>query len=177
MWAIVVAGGLLIMSTARVAEPQVRSFLTLNDETVDVVDGKLGPAKWPLVEGRNPKIPVQTIDGLEFRVDRAFWQMVEKNDAKFDARPEVKVGKDGQVTFRGKNVDLGIRLRGVQKALHWNGSVVGVASIVGDARRPDVEEFTILGTVWYVVWFSETTLKGSFRRVGTGLPTLRIYSR
>jgi hypothetical protein len=177
MWSIFVAGGLLIMSTVKSVEPQARSFLVLNNETVDVVGGKFGPAKWPLVERWDPKVPVHAIDGLEFPVDRAFWQMVEKNDAKFDARPEVKVGGDGQVTFRGKSVDVGIRIRGVHKALHWNGSVVGIATIIGDARRPDVEETTILGPVWYVVWFSETTLKGSFRRVATGMPTLRIYSR
>jgi hypothetical protein len=65
----------------------------------------------------------------------------------------------------------------VHKALRWNGSVVGVATIIGDAQRPDLKAATIKGPVWYVVWFSETTLKGSFRRVDGGMPTLRIYSR
>jgi len=178
MLAILAVGGLLMMSTVKSPEPQGRSFLVLNNNTLDVVDGNLVPAKWPLVVvRRDPTHTVYTIDGVEFPIDRAFWDMVQKNAARFDAQPEVKVSKDGRVTFRGKDVDVGIGLRGLTNALHWNGWVVGIANIKADARRPDVEERTILGAVWYVVWFSETTLKGSFRRVATGLPTLRIFSR
>jgi hypothetical protein len=181
MLVMLVVAGVLGMGTGTRADPQVRTFLMLGDDSFDVVAGQFVPARWPAVrrwdEGR--KIPIYTIDGLEFPIDRKFWRMIEETDAKFDARPDIKLGADGGVIFRGKGVDLKIRLRHLNRALHWNGWVVGLATIVGDARRPDEPESTIKGGVWYVVWFSEKTLKGSHWRTphsGTA-PTLRIYAR
>jgi hypothetical protein len=158
-----------------------RCFLVLHDQTLEVVDGKLVFDRWPVARrwDSDRKIPIETIEGLEFPHDRAFWQSVERKSAEADAMPQIKVTEQGELSYRGDPVDVGIGVVHMRTALRWKDWVVGVGAVVNKKTSPNKEpERTIKGPVWYAIWFDTKTRKGSYRQISTVGPLpLRIYCK
>jgi hypothetical protein len=150
-----------------------RAFLVLDDQPIEFVGGApvLGylraERRWNAKDART----IQVIDGVEFVVDKKFWEMVKRNDDRNSAKSEIHVDKEGRLLCRNKPVEVGMRVGALGSVLRWHEWIVAI----GTASDPT--QATIKGPLWYLLWFSEKNLKGSHRHVVTvGMPLLRIYS-
>lgn len=185
LWTLVTAGassaasrvGAAMMMSATVVDAGVeanRSFLMLNDQSVEFVDGAPVLGYWPTGHRWDAKEQrsIEIVDGIEFPMGRQFWKMVEENDAKNSAASDVRVDEQGHLFYRAKPVELGLAVRHLVYVLRWRDWIVAVGSAADKTRS------TIKGPIWYLFWFGKTTLKGSYRQVsdGSALP-LRIYTK
>jgi len=151
-----------------------RSFLMLNDQSVEFVDGAPVLGHWRVQHrwDEKEKRESEVVDGVEFVMGKDFWTMVKDNGAKNSAMSDVRVEKDGRLFYRGKLVELGLGVGHLDSVLRWNDWIVAVGTAADKSRS------TIKGPIWYLYWFSEKILKGSYRQVDTlGAPPLRIYSK
>jgi hypothetical protein len=151
-----------------------RSFLMLNDQSVEFVDGAPVLGYWRTGHRWNAKEQrlIEIVDGVEFPMDRQFWKMVKENDAKYSAAADVRIEKDGRLLYRGKPVEAGLTVGRLVYVLRWRDWIVAVGS-AADPKRS-----TIKGPIWYLLWFGDKSLKGSYRQVSDGsVIPLRIYSK
>jgi hypothetical protein len=169
----IILGAAVMMSGAADAGMEAnRAFLMLNDHSIEFIDGV--PAlrrcehRWDAKEQRS----IQVVDGVEFLLDKQFWKMIDENDAAKSARKDVRVGKDGRLFYHDKPVELGLGVGRLDSVLRWQGWIVAVGTAADKTRS------TIKGPIWYLFWFGENSLKGSYREVDTtSAPPLRIYSK
>jgi len=148
-----------------------RAFLMLDEQSVEFVDGAPVVGTWHIERRRGEKHPTEVIDGVEFVVDKEFWKMIKANEGRNSAKSDVRVEKDGRFFFRDKVVDVGMRVGALGPVLRWHDWIVALGTSADPAQG------TIKGSFWYLLWFSEKSLKGSHRQVVTvGMPLLRIYS-
>jgi hypothetical protein len=173
MLSIVFVGAAMMMSeTTPAGASAEHSFLVLNDQSITFqgavpVFAPVGH-RWDAKEQRT----IEIIDGTEFAVDKRFWKMVKDNEAERSAKAEVRVGGDGHLFYRDKAVDLGLGVGRLDSVLRWHGWIVAVGTAA------DKSLSTIKGPVWYLFWFGEKDLKGSYRQISTTGPLpLRIYSK
>ncbi len=136
-----------------------RSFLILNDQTIDFVDGapvleRIGH-RWDAKEQRS----IEIVHGVEFVIDRPFWQMVKENGARRSATSDVRLEKDGRLSYRDTPVELDLRVGHLDSVLRWHDWIVAVGTAADKSRS------TIKGPIGYLLWFSEKDLKGSYRQI------------
>jgi hypothetical protein len=163
----------ILMVTAQSGARSKRSFLMLNDQSIDFVDGVPVLGRWPVVYRWDAKEQrsIETVDGIDFVIGKKFWKMVAENTATKSAKSEVRLEKDGRLLYKDNSVDLGLGVRYVDSALRWRDWIVAVGTST-DATRS-----TIKGAIWYLFWFNAKNLKGSFLQASAvGVPPLRIYS-
>lgn len=163
----------ILMVTAQSGARSKRSFLMLNDQSIDFVAGAPVLGRWPVVYRWDAKEQrsIETVDGIDFVIGRKFWTMVAENNAANSAKSDVKIAKDGRLLYKDNPVDLGLGVRYLDSALRWREWIVAVGTSTDAARS------TIKGPIWYPFWFNAKNLKGSFLQApGVGLPPLRIYS-
>lgn len=169
----VALGCSILMVTAESGARSKRSFLMLNDQSIDFVDGVPVLGRWPVVHRWDAKEQrsIETVDGIDFVMGKKFWKMVEENTATNSAKSDVRIEKDGRLLYKGNPVDLGLGVRHLDSALRWRDWIVAVGTSTDAARS------TIKGPIWYLFWFNAKNLKGSFLQApGVGMPPLRIYS-
>ena len=176
MVAIIAIGAALMMSGTPVDSgvESKRSFLMLNDQSIEFINGApvLGywqsGHRWDAATRRSSDL----VDGVEFVMNKEFWKMVKENAASHSASSEVRIEADGHVFYHGKPVDVGLGVGHLEYVLHWHDWIVAVGSAADRTRS------TIKGPIWYLFWFEEKSLKGSYRQVTTtSPPPLRIYSK
>jgi hypothetical protein len=151
-----------------------RSFLMLNDQSIEFVDGTPVLGHWATAHrwDATKRQSIEIVDGAEFVIDKQFWKMVRENGARHAASSEVRLERDGRLFYRGKPVDLGLRVGHLESVLRWRNWIVAVGTAADPTRS------TIKGPIWYLFWFDERSLKGSYREVSTVVaPPLRIYSK
>ena len=154
-----------------------RSFLMLNDQSIEFVNGAPVLGHWRVSHRWDEKEnrPIEVVDGVEFVTDKQFWKMISENIARHSARSEVRLEKDGRLFYRDKPVELGLRVRSLDSVLRWHNWIVAVGFSDDPPPRPTM---TIKGPVSFLFWFDEKTLKGSYRQLLSGVtPPLRIYSK
>jgi len=149
-----------------------RAFLMLSNHSVEFIDGV--PAlrrcehRWDAKEQRT----IEIVDGVEFLDDQQFWKMIKENDAAKSARKDVRVERDGRLFYLGKPVELGLGVGRLDSVLRWHYWIVAVGTAADKTRS------TIKGPIWYLFWFGQKSLNGSYRQVSdVGAPPLRIYSK
>ncbi len=170
--AILLGAAVMMSGTADAGVAANRAFLMLSNHSVEFIDGV--PAlrrcghRWDAKEQR----AVEVVDGVEFLDDQKFWKMIKENDAAKSARSDVRVERDGRLFYRGKPVELGLGVGLLDSVLRWQGWIVAVGTAADKTRS------TIKGPIWYLFWFGESSLKGSYREVSqASAPPLRIYSK
>jgi hypothetical protein len=169
--------GMAIMtsaSTEKFGSESGRSFLMLNDQAIEFVDGAPVVGYWPVLHRWNEKEKRESeiIDGVEFVIGREFWNMVKDNAAKNSARSEVRVEKDGSLYYHGQPVALELGVGHLESVLRWHDWIVAVGTAADTTRA------TIKGPIVYLVWFSGKNLRGSYRQITSGVaPPLRIYGK
>src|SRR5688572_24064316 len=79
-----------------------RSFLMLNDRSVEIVDGAAVIGHWPVLREWDPLkgTSVHVVDGQRFVIDKEFWRMVEENGAKHSAKADVAIDAKGKPSYR-----------------------------------------------------------------------------
>ena len=157
---ILIGAAMLTSGTAADAGTEgKRSFLILNDQTIDFVDGapvleRIGH-RWDAKEQRS----IEIVHGVEFVVDRQFWKMVKENGARGSATSDVRLEKDGRLSYRDTPVELDLRVGHLDSVLRWHDWIVAVGTAADKSRS------TIKGPIGYLFWFSEKDLKGSYRQI------------
>jgi len=172
MSAVALACSILMVTAQSAARPK-RSFLMLNDKSIGFVDGVPVLGRWPVVHrwDATEQRSIETVDGIDFVTGKNFWRMVEENATKNSVQSAVRVGRDGRLLYKDKPVDLGLGVRHVDSALRWRDWIVAVGTSTDPARS------TIKGPIWYLLWFNEKNLKGSFLNpFAIDEPPLRIYT-
>jgi hypothetical protein len=151
-----------------------RSFLMLNDQSVEFVEGAPVLGYWPTTRrwDAKEKRSIEIVDGVEFVSDKQFWKTVKENDARNSVKSEIRIEENGRLYYRGKPVELGLGVGRIEYALRWRDWIVAVGTAADPSRS------TIKGPIWYLFWFGEKSLRGSHRQISTvvALP-LRIYSK
>jgi hypothetical protein len=139
-----------------------RLFLVLGESSLDIVDGRAEIGRIPIKRKWDPikKRDVETVNDAEFVIDKAFWQMVDRNSSKYGARDEVRITNAHELLYHDKEVDIGAGVRYLDSALHWGDWVVGVGSVVKPLSREE-RQASIKGGPWYLIWFNTKTLAGS----------------
>lgn len=163
----------ILLVTAQSGARSKRSFLMLSDQSVDFVDGAAVLGRCPVVHRWDAKEQrsIETVDGTDFVMGENIWKMVKENTATNSVRAEVRIENDGRLLYKDKPVELGLGVRYVDSALRWRDWIVAVGTSTDAARS------TIKGPIWYLLWFNEKSLKGSFLNpLAIGMPPLRIYS-
>jgi hypothetical protein len=151
-----------------------QSFLMLNDQSIEFVDGAPVLGYWVTTRRWDAKAQkaIQMVDGIAFAMDKKFWEMIDATNRKHSVKSEVRVQKDGRLYYRGKPVELGLEVGRLDSVLRWHDWIVAVGTAADTTRS------TIKGPIWYLFWFGEKDLKGSYRQVSTvGAPPLRIFSK
>lgn len=170
---VVVAAMLMSASDVESSDKCNRSFLVLNDRTVDFLEGAPVLGRWPIVRSWDAleQRSIESIDQIEFMHGDAFWKMIHENAAKHSAKAKVRVDRGGHLFYEEKPVSIGMAVGSIHSPLHWQDWVVSVGTAAGAPG-------TIKGPYVYLFWFNIHHLKGSYLKVSNGTtPTLRIYSK
>ena len=86
-------GVLAVANGANEPSSAPRLFLVLGESSLDIVDGRAEIGRIPIKRKWDPskKRDVETINDAQFVIDKAFWQMVDRNSTKYGARDEVRI--------------------------------------------------------------------------------------
>jgi hypothetical protein len=178
MWTSLMIGvGIVAIGNTPPQQQVAARVLVVGSASLDIVDGR--PKEVAQIKRRwDPQLKhnVEAIGDVEFVMGKAFWEMVDKNNALYSAKSDLQVTASQELLYRGMKVDVGTGVKYVDTALHWAEWVVLVAGLT----NPKGPERLLRGKggPWYLVWFSSKTLKGSYQFLSSVVAEpLRIYSR
>lgn len=123
-------------------------------------------------EENSRKDEVDSYDGIDFKIDSSYWEMLKKNRTEADAISHIKV-ENGKIYHDGNLIDFDlVKIKWVNKAIFWQDWVVAIGLTSKEEaglNNPEPRELI------YYNW--KTHKGGSVYLVNKMVPEFRILTK